>query len=48
MKTVLFTLLKAFKFQLGVPGSEIEADSRYDMLPLHILQWLTFVVHVAL
>ena len=36
MKVVLFTLLKAFGFQLGVPGSEIEADSRYGMLPSHM------------
>lgn len=34
MKAVLFTLLKAFKFQLGVPASEIEADRRYDVCPL--------------
>lgn len=30
MKAVLFTLVKTFQFQLGVPGSEIEGDNRYD------------------
>lgn len=29
VKTVLFTLFKVLKFELGVPGSEIEGDNRY-------------------